>query len=519
MTGPGPKSQEHASPLKVAFYGLTASELDLFTIVRRHPGASLVMVIDPGPMGLARRLAEIAGVSAAASPWDLAGANIDLVVVGGLVQSRGAALERAQEEGVEVVDAASAITEIARLTESLAAEASDYEKERTGEVGAELPEGIEVVGADSSDSDVESEISVHERPTETTVGEPLKSAHLPGTEVPSEPGLEQPLPVAAQADTEDSPAAPAVPRVPAASPQVEGPAPLYAAPISAESGHVAQRTKVVLHPLESAAEPASVVNWALEGLMSSVRGGWGAALARANKEICFVEKGIDLQERRPDLWRWLNEAMLDDDGVVGDRKSPPKDSGNLAWALLRTDTGVVGAMLLGREEDADPFSSSDRTWLERVGERVASILCYTVGSDLGSGSIEVQDAPASVWAAPILDRVRWARGWLRGLLNAKNCWLFIAPGTSSVPQLVDEKWDAAGPPFLQDTVQEALERREPQVWVEGDGARALVLQPLGPWGVKGLLLIEGVPWKGGGRAAMGRLKKAAAIIAKLLRNT
>jgi hypothetical protein len=273
-----------------------------------------------------------------------------------------------------------------------------------------------------------------------------------------------------------------------------------------------------LQPLQADAGAATVVNWALDGLISSVKSRWGVAIARANDHVHFVERGIDIKGTRPDLWHWLSGTMEAGGASPETQVAAPQDSSTLAWALLRTDSGLVGAMLLGRDRGGDPFSKKDRIWLERVGERVASILCYTSDSDLGAELGSDQSAPAAVWAGPVLDKVRWARGWMKGQFKARECWLFLASEGSPVPQLVDEKWGAAGPSILQETVQKALERRDPQVWLERDGGRALVLQPLGRWGVKGLLLLEDIPWRGDGAATLARLKKAAATIAKLLNN-
>ena len=135
MTGSGPKSQSPDRLLKVAFYGLAASELDLFTLVARSSNASLVFVVDQGPMGLARRIAEIAGVPAGADPWDLPGLRADWIVVGSLAPSSGAPIEQARSAGARVVDAAevgAALEELDESVEKASAVPAEEEKPDSG---------------------------------------------------------------------------------------------------------------------------------------------------------------------------------------------------------------------------------------------------------------------------------------------------------------------------------------------------------------------------------------------------
>jgi hypothetical protein len=427
-----------SEPLRVAFYGLAASELDLFTLIRRAGGISLALVVDQGPMGIARRLAEIAGVQASGDPWDLPKARLDWIVTGRLVRTPAAPLQRAEEGGARVLSVREAMRKL-----------------------------------------LEPEPAVPEiTPVETGA-----------------PAVPEITPVET--------GAPAVPETAiAAVAEAESVAP----PAAARSGF--------LSPTESDTPPDKVVGWALDGLMSSVHSLWGAALAKANGDTCLVERGIELASARPEVWSWLKTTVSSETG-----EEPPPGGGELAWAPLRSDARVIGAVILGRGEKGAPFTSSDRTWLEKVGERIASILSQTTRSGLRESARDETVAPAAVWAAPVLERAEWARGWIKGQFDARGCWIFAAMEGSPEPQLVDESWGAAPPPFLSETIREATEGVGPQVWLESGGDRAIVLQPLGPWGVKWTVVLEGVPWRGDGRATLARLKRAAATLARLLKST
>jgi len=503
--------------LRMAFYGLAASELDLFTLAARSANASLVFVVDPGPMGLARRIAEIAGVSASADPWDLPGLRADWIVLGGLAHSRGAPIEQARTAGARLLDAAEFGAALEKLYESVekssAASIEEEEADIHEDVAGVTPVSVEIAErkpegpTDALAATPEDEADTE--PRDAALTELERAAATPAASADTVPKIDGP-PDPDDGRGEKTPAA-------AESPAAYTDAvPESDRPSDAEKRSPGLPPPESLHPLESGAEPATVVNWALEGLMSSVKGRWGAAVARANDHVHFVEKGIDIRGSRPELWQWLNGTMRDSAVVPGAPVPPPQVGGSLAWAMLRTEGGLVGVMLLGREEGSVPFSSGDRTWLERVGERVASILSHTSGSVLAEPPDREREAPPSVWAGPLLERVKWARGWLRDLLGAREVRLFMASEAAPMAQLVDEESGSAGPAFLQELVREALECKDPQVWLEKDGDRALVLQPLGPWGTRGVLLLESVPWRGDGDAALARLKKAAAKIGKLL---
>lgn len=430
-------------PLRVAFYGLAASELDLFTIARRAKNASLVLVVDQGAMAIARRIAEIAGVKTSADPWDLPKSKPDWIVAGRLARTPAAPLERAIEGGATVLSVSEA-EERFRGLKGDAAEGAD-----AASIGTWGAAGIDESGG---------------------VG-PQDSAEI------SRVVLQTPL-----------------------------------APASGAG--MATLRSAFARPTENVSEPGDVVGWALDGLMSSVRSLWGVALARANGDICLVERGIRLEVEHPDIWRWLRSTV-----EMGESKGSPPASKDLAWVPLKSEARLLGGVVLGRGGEAGPFSDSDRIWLQKVGERIASILSHKVSSGLVDVRQEEQVAPAAVWAAPVLERAAWARGWLRNQFEASGCWLFAAAEDSSEPQLIDESWGTASPGFLLNTVREAMEKIEPQVWLESGGDRAIVLQPLAPWGVKWTVVLEGVPWRGDGRAMLARLKKSAVTLARLLKST
>jgi hypothetical protein len=447
-------------PLKVAFYGLAASELDLFTMVKRAPAASLELVIDQGPMAIARKLAEIAGVQVSGDPWDLPKAKFDWIVTGKLVRKPAAPLERAEEGGAMVLSVAEAAKRLPGLAPAVATGAA--------EAAAEAPAGAPETGERAREIPAE----VPEAPAEI----PPAPAEI--TEAPSTPpAADMPLAPAAQA----------------------GATPVRSA---------------FLRPTETAAAPDEVVGWALEGLISSVRGQWGVAIAKANGDTCLVERGIELETAQPEIWKWLKSTVEKEVEV-----EPPPESKKLVWVPLKFEARLIGAVVLGRGSEGRPFSKSDRTWLQKVGERIASILSQTASSELKDLEQASLQAPAAVWAAPVLERAAWARDWMRNQFGAEGCWLFAAMEGSSEPQLVDESWGPASPPFLLKTIREAMEETEPQVWLESRGGRAIVLQPLGPWGVKWTVVLEGVPWRGDGRATLARLKKAAGTLARLLKST
>jgi hypothetical protein len=501
----------------MAFYGLAASELDLFTLAARSADASLVFVVDPGPMGLARRVAEIAGVPASADPWDLPGLRADWIVLGGLAHSRGAPIEQARNAGARLLEAAEVGAALEKLSETIersaAAAMEEEEADILGDVAGVTPVGVEVPESkkeeptDAVASTPEDEADTEQRGA--ALPELERAAATPPESADAAPEIDEP----SDPDDKRGRGTPGATESHAAYADA---VPESDRPSEAEKRSPGLPPPESLHPLESGAEPATVVNWALEGLMSSVKGRWGAAVARANDHVHFVEKGIDIKGSRPELWQWLNGTMRESADVRRAPAHPPQVGGSLAWAMLRAEGGLVGVMLLGREEGSVPFSSGDRTWLERVGERVASILSHTSGSVLAESRDREREAPPSVWAGPLLERVKWTRGWLRELSGAREVRLFMASEAAPVARLIDEESGSAGPAFLQEFVREALERKDPQVWLEKDGDRALVLQPLSPWGARGVLLLESVPWRGDGAAILARLKKAAAKIGRLL---
>jgi hypothetical protein len=274
----------------------------------------------------------------------------------------------------------------------------------------------------------------------------------------------------------------------------------------------------LLRPATHDNETNEVVGWALEGLMSSVKSVWGVALTRVKRDVCFVQRGIELESAHPDLWEWLKKTIDENGDDKAWDSPPPSQSGTLAWAQLRSNSVLVGTVVLGREGDADPFSASDQSWLHKVGERIASILCSTEGSALTESADREPSEPSSVWAAPVLERAGWAGGWMREQFEASGCWLFVAMEDSSEPRLIDESWGSVSPPFLANTIRAAMERSQAQVWLDEAGDKALVLQPLGPWGLRWVVVLEGVPWRGDGRSTLARLKKAAVTLSKLLRS-
>jgi hypothetical protein len=272
----------------------------------------------------------------------------------------------------------------------------------------------------------------------------------------------------------------------------------------------------LFRPTEGRFESSHIVNWALEGMISSVKGSWGVALARSDGDIHLVERGIDLRAERPDLWKWLRDSV-EREGQAD--AVPPQDSDKLVWVPLRVNSSLVGVVLLGTHSGSEGFSQSDRLWLEKVGERITSILCSTASSTVIETSDSGPVAPDSVWAAPALERAAWAREWLKEHFEAAGCWLFAALEDSPEPRLIDEDWGSAAPPFFSSTLREVMELYEPQVWIELGGERCHVIQPLAPWGVKWLVVLEGMPWRGEGTATLARLKKYAATLARVLKNT
>jgi hypothetical protein len=495
------KSTMQGKPIRLALYGLAAAELDLLTEIGRRSGVSLVLVVDPGPMAIARRLAEIAGVQASSNPWDLPQADLDWIVAGSLAHRRGAPLQRATEGGARVLSVEEALKSLKGLSDEgpPAAEretpgsepresAARAQRERTTpQEGPPGGEGGERPVFETRDDWAPPIVGS----SEDAQAEPVE----PPVVAPSEPETEPPPPDEEPAEV------------------VERPGETPAGPVAKPRGRYLGLPG--LRPMEEDTEVSRVVGWALDGMMSSVRSGWGVAVARMNGSMCLVQRGIELQSSRPELFEWLKREVESETGPGDD---PPPSSERLAWIPLRAETVLVGAVLLGREAAGEQFSSSDRAWLHKVGERITSILCSGGRSALISSPVEESAAPASVWAAPILERAIWARGWLRERFGAAGCWLFASAEGYSEPQLIDETLGASPPPFLRTTIREAMERNEPQVWLESGGERALVIQPLSPWGVAWLVVLEGVPWRGDGRAALARLKKDAATLARLLKN-
>jgi hypothetical protein len=491
-------------PIRLAFYGLAAAELDLFTEVRRCSRASLVLVVDPGPMAIARRLAEIAGVQASSNPWDLPQADLDWIVIGRLARTPGAALQRATEGGATVLSFEEALERLRGLGEASPVAA-----------GQSMPSTQvrkpQETGAPAEREPVEPAL-VEREPWESPVYETRDDWAPPTVDAPDDARVE-PLEtrIPASGDAQTEPPSPAEEPAVAEERHEERPARSPAArprpPYLGMPG---------LTPMERETEVSRVVGWALDGMMSSVRSGWGVAVARMNGDLCLVQRGIELQSARPELYEWLRKEVERDKGL-GDE--PPPGADRLAWIPLRAEAVLVGAVLLGREVSGEQFSSSDKAWLHKVGERIASILCSSGKSELLSPAVQESAAPASVWAAPVLERAVWARGWLRERFEAAECWLFASSDGYSEPQLVDETWGASPPPFLRTTITEAMERIEPQIWLEWGRDRALVIQPLSPWGIAWLVVLEGMVWRGDGKAALARLKRDAATLAKLLKNT
>jgi len=445
-------------PLRLAFLGLSTSELDLFTHARRAPGVSLVLVVDPGPLGTARRLGEIAGAKVAATPEDLPKFAPDWIVTGKLARGPSAALNRCVDEGAVVLDAAEAAERLKRLCEP--------EQLRSVEAA-----GVEAgCGAgDYGDSGVGEEASKGAESAAEAAA--LVAARTGAGERKKTPG---------------------------------------------EGGEVRSPAPPVLSPDEGA-DPEQVVRWALEGLMSSVRGSWGALVAKASGGRLMAQRGVELENVRPDLLEWL-EGSLAGNGGEGGAASAPSDSGRLVCVLLKSDSEVVGRVLLGRDEGSDPFSQADLRWLEKVSERIASILSGSRRYSLGDDQAERPPAPASLWAAPLVERVEWARGWMQRRFHAVGCWLFTTPEGSAEPVLVDEDFGSVSPRFLAETVGSAMESADASVFVDEEDGRALVFQPLAPWGSRWVVVLEGVPWRGEGRAIRARIKRAAATLAKLMRS-
>ncbi len=482
----GPSS--HDRPIRLAFYGLAAAELDLFTQVKRHDKASLVLVVDPGPMAIARRLAEIAGVQASCNPWDLSQADLDWIVTGRLARMPGAPLERAVEGGAEVLDVAEALERLAELGRAEPEPAAE-ERERR-EVAVESAPQEDLKPPQPAEPHVEIEEEAAAAETEEEGAEEAEEAEAAATAAAEDHGARRRPERVERADESAA--------RPAASPR----RPYVGLP--------------ALSPMNGDTEVSRVVGWALDGMMSSVRSGWGVAVARTNGDLCLVQRGIELERARPELLRWLRREVESDE-ASGDE--PPSGSDALVWVPLRAEAALVGMVLLGKESEGESFSSLDRAWLHKVGERIASILCSRGNSELGGAAASESVAPALVWAAPILERAIWARGWLRERFEASGCWLFAAAEGYSEPQLIDETWGASPPPFLRTTIMEAMERAEPQVWLESGERKALVIQPLSPWGIAWLAVLEGMPWRGDGKAALARLKKDAATVARLLKTT
>lgn len=589
------KSQRNREPLRLAFYGLATSELDIFTEVRRRERSSLVLVVDPGPMAIAKRLAEIAGVQASSDPWDLTKAEVDWIVTGKLVRAPGAPLRRAREGGVTVLDVAEAVKRLEGLecrgdvADSLAAElepsAAGAAKAASGSTQRPTLGEREQPGVKSKAAVPDSEESafavaredwappLYEKAVAASVGEGEYPKSLPAGEGAASASADG-APSLTEANRAQENAGAGDERVVAeeieakeetkASEETKAPGKVKAAKRArdaeetrgtevapaAEESHIAERISApeetttpeeilvsrgeepppdgksayrrrrvespLLRPTEGRFESAHIVNWALEGMISSVRGSWGVALARSDGDIHLVERGIDLRAERPDLWEWLRDSV-EREGQAD--AVPPQGSDKLVWVPLRVNSSLVGVVLLGTHSGSEGFSQSDRLWLEKVGERITSILCSTASSTVIETSDSGPIAPDSVWAAPALERAAWAREWLREHFEAAGCWLFATLEDSPEPRLIDEDWGSASPPFFSSTVREAMELYEPQVWVELGGERCHVIQPLAPWGVKWLVVLEGVPWRGEGTATLARLKKYAATLARVLKNT
>ncbi len=511
------KSQTNREPLRLAFYGLATSELDIFTEVRRREGASLVLVVDPGPMAIAKRLAEIAGVQASSDAWDLTKADVDWIVTGKLVRTPGAPLRRAREAGVRVLDVAEAVKRLEGIEDREGIAASlvpPREPSAEGSAKAACGSTQEPTSGEKELPGVRREPVVPGREEqafavaredwapplyEEVVAEETEVAEVAPPAEESSTAEKIPTPEDTTA-AEETLAARGEGRPPERKPAYR-PAP-FESPL--------------LRPTEGRFESARIVSWALEGMISSVRGSWGVALARSDGDVRFVERGINLRAERPDLWEWLRDFL---ESEVGVDIAPPQGSDKLVWVPLRVDSSLVAAVLLGTHSESEGFSQSDRLWLEKVGERIASILCSMASSTVIKTVDPGPVAPDSVWAAPLLDRAAWARGWLREHFEAAGCWLFAAFDDSPEPRLIDEDWGSVSPPFFSSTLREAMEFDEPQVWMDSGGERCHVIQPLAPWGMRWLVVLEGVPWRGEGKATLARLKKYAAVLARVLKST
>ncbi len=574
-------------PLRLAFYGLAASELDLFTLVRQARRASLVLVVDPGPMAIARRIAEIAGVQSSRNPWDLAQADLDWIVAGKLARAPAAPLERAAQAGTRIIDIAEAKRRLSELEDTMAA-AADF-PETTPEERSELKAGAEeakvaaepqvekehertAAGASGDGAEAalpKAEAQIGDEGRETTWEEPAEAARQQLSEAASLPPPAPPERAAAApvdatggfphislGEREDwvppefeftpdprigarlaqvAPELPSEGVVPeggggesalspraseeaAEEPAAEEQAATKAKPAAPATSRPAA-TSSYLRPLDQETDTPQVIEWALDGMMSSVRSGWGVAFARTDGQTCLIERGVDVETERPELLDWLKGAVETGASDCGE----PPGCGRVAFVPLKVESATAAVMVLGRDQGHDEFTQGDREWLQRVGERIASILCETIAPSLKAVAEPALEAPPGVWAAPLLERVAWARGWIREQFEASGCWLFAAGPESAEVQIVDEELGAASPPFLKRTIAEAMEGTEPRVWLEcGEKRaedRALIIQPLGPWGVRWLILLEGVPWRGDGKSTLARLKKTAATLARLLKNT